>query len=222
MDIVSLLQMIAIVAIPLILAVTLHEAAHGWVASKLGDQTARSLGRVTLNPIRHIDLVGTIIIPLVMLVLSNFSFMFGWAKPVPVRWGNLRQPKRDMALVALAGPGANLLMAFIWAGVAACASSIYAYDPTLAWLASLVGKVGLYGILINCLLMVLNLIPIPPLDGSRVVSALLPDHLAYQYAKIERYGILILIVGLYFLGSQILHPPVQALFRFITELFSLR
>src|SRR3990167_7061083 len=164
----NIVHVIAVIILPLLFAITLHEAAHGWVANKLGDKTALMLGRVTLNPIKHIDLFGTIILPILMLVLSKFTFAFGWAKPVPVNWQNLRKPRRDMALVAIAGPLANLLMALIWAAIAKV-SVLFGGSTTNA-----VGKTfadffyaaGTFGISINIILMVLNLIPIPPLDGN--------------------------------------------------------
>lgn len=217
------LQLISVIALPLIFAITLHEAAHGWVAHRLGDHTAWMLGRVTLNPLKHIDLLGTIIVPIVMLLMSGF--MFGWAKPVPVNWEALRHPKRDMAWVAIAGPAANLVMALIWAFVAKL--SLYALNlgpsgsisHTVASYFELAGK---YGIFLNCILLILNLIPIPPLDGSRVVSSLLSPRLAYQYGKIEPFGIWILI-GLLFLGvlGHILQTPTLWLMQNIVQLFQL-
>jgi Zn-dependent protease len=217
MNATAIITKIAIIAIPLLFAITLHEAAHGWVASKLGDQTAKMLGRVTLNPIKHIDPLGTIIIPLAMLILSNFRFMFGWAKPVPVNWANLHHPRRDMALVAIAGPFANLLMAFIWAGIA----KLTLMGQPESGLLAVIVQMGFYGILINCLLLVLNLIPVPPLDGSRVVSAVLPPPLARKYDLIEPYGIWIVLAALFLFGARILLPPTYALVRLISHLFGI-
>lgn len=217
----SIIAKIAIIAVPLLFAITLHEAAHGWLANKFGDKTALMLGRVTLNPVKHIDLFGTIILPLLMMLLSHFSFMFGWAKPVPVNWNNLNKPRRDMALVALAGPGANLLMAFLWAAVAKLAIMATPHNPTLSTAAEFFMLAGQYGILINALLMILNLIPIPPLDGSRVLSAFLPPSLARQYELIEPYGIWILLAVIVLFGRQILGPPVAALYGIIAHLFQL-
>lgn len=211
-----LLQKIIIWAIPLIFAITVHEVAHGWVAYRLGDPTAKMLGRLTLNPIKHVDLIGTIIIPITLLILGGF--IFGWAKPVPITWQNLKNPRRDMALVAFAGPAANLLMAIIWACLAKI--GLYFTQETIIGLALI--TMGSVGIAINLVLMVLNLLPIPPLDGSRVLSSCLPGRMSYQFNKIEPYGFLILLV---LLGtgilSQILLPLVNTLQILIYGLFGL-
>ncbi len=200
------LQTFSIWALPILFAVTLHEVAHGWMAKRLGDPTAERLGRLSLNPIKHIDPLGTILIP-GLLILLNAGFIFGWAKPVPITWSNLRNPRRDMALVALAGPGANLLMAIAWALVSRLAN----YLPSM-WAARPLFYMGIAGITINIVLMVLNLLPLPPLDGSRVVAGLLPGRLAWQYSRIEPYGlwILLLLVVTGVLG-WILGPPVVVL-----------
>jgi Zn-dependent protease len=215
-------QMIAVAILPLLFAITLHEAAHGWVASQCGDKTALMLGRVTLNPLRHIDLVGTIIVPLVLLFLGGF--IFGWAKPVPVAWQNLRHPRRDMAAVALAGPAANFLMALLWAAVAKSAS-LFLINSPWQWVAvtgQFLEAAANFGILINCVLLVLNLLPIPPLDGSRVISSLLPARVAHAYEKIEAFGVWILL-ALLVLGilTALLWPPIQWLSRWIMDLFHL-
>lgn len=216
------IQSVAVAILPLIFAITLHEAAHGWVANKCGDKTALMLGRVTLNPMKHIDLIGTIILPIVLLFIGGF--IFGWAKPVPVAWQNLRHPRRDMALVALAGPATNLLMALIWAGLAKCAILFLAgsSQPWLATTGQFLQAAASFGILINCILLVLNLLPVPPLDGSRIISSLLPPAAAHAYEKIEAFGIWILL-GLLVLGvlSFILWPPVQLLVNWILNLFAL-
>lgn len=184
----NLIQKIVIWAIPILFAVTLHEAAHGYVANKLGDPTAKILGRLSLNPLKHIDLVGTIIVPLVLLTLGGF--LFGWAKPVPITWQNLKHPKRDMAFVAIAGPLANLLMALLWAA----GIKLGIYLKSSGYIAGVVlTAMGSAGVLINVLLMVLNLFPLPPLDGSRVVSSLLPNRAAAKYARIEPYEFFILL-----------------------------
>ena len=193
-------QTLLIYIIPLLFAITLHEAAHGWVASKLGDHTARMMGRVTLDPTRHIDPIGTIAIPLVLL-LSSSGFIFGWAKPVPINFNALRNGKNGMIWVALAGPGANIVMAICWLFV-----MIIAIKMNITVLI----EMGRVGILVNCVLAVFNLLPIPPLDGSRVISALLPNRLAYQYNQLEQYGLYILL-GLMFLGgfNYLVRPWVE-------------
>ena len=193
-------QTLLIYIIPLLFAITLHEAAHGWVASKLGDHTARMMGRVTLDPTKHIDPIGTIAIPLVLL-LSSSGFIFGWAKPVPINFNALRNGKNGMILVALAGPGANIFMAICWLFV-----MIIAINMNM----NVLIEMGGIGILVNCVLAVFNLLPIPPLDGSRVISALLPNRLAYQYNQLEQYGLYILL-GLMFLGgfNYLVRPWVE-------------
>ena len=193
-------QTLLIYIIPLLFAITLHEAAHGWVASKLGDHTAKMMGRVTLDPTKHIDPIGTIAIPLVLL-LSSSGFIFGWAKPVPINFNALRNGKNGMIWVALAGPGANIVMAVCWLFL-----MIIAINMNIAVLI----EMGRIGILVNCVLAVFNLLPIPPLDGSRVISALLPNRLAYQYNQLEQYGLYILL-GLMFLGgfNYLVRPWVE-------------
>lgn len=202
------IHLLAVLILPLLFAITLHEAAHGWVANKLGDKTALMMGRVTLNPFKHIDLFGTIIFPILMLLFSNF--LFGWAKPVPVTWQNLRKPRRDMALVAIAGPGANLVMAVIWLviGKIALVWGHGAISSAAQTTTSFFVLAGFYGVYINIILMILNLIPIPPLDGSRIVSSLLPPRLAYKYEKIEPYGIWILLLFLVLLSFSGKLSPV--------------
>ena len=182
-----LLAKIALAAVPVVLAITLHEAAHGYVARRFGDSTAWMLGRVTLNPLKHIDPVGTVLVPLGILLLTGGSFLFGWAKPVPVNFGNLRHPKRDMLWVAAAGPGVNFLMALVWAlvyglagGDAASASAALKY-------------MSLTGVFINLSLMVLNLLPILPLDGGRIAVSLLPHSLAVPFSRTEPFGFFIVI-----------------------------
>jgi Zn-dependent protease len=205
MEELNLMQRIAVWAIPVLFAITVHETAHGWMALRLGDPTAKMLGRLTLNPIRHIDPIGTIVVPAAMLFLGGF--LFGWAKPVPITWENLRQPKRDMAWVAAAGPLSNLAMALLWAMFARLGMAIGDASGDLAMYMMYTGVAGIF---INTILMLLNLLPLPPLDGSRVVSALLPGPLSYRYGLLEPYGlpilILLLITGL--LG-KVLWPLVM-------------
>lgn len=193
----DLIQTITVYAIPVLLAITLHEAAHGYVARMFGDATAHLAGRITLNPLKHIDLVGTIIVPLslaLMAVLAKGTpFLFGWAKPVPVNFGNLRRPKRDMIWVAGAGPGANLVMAVGWVLFARLLSAA-GIDERFFYL------VANAGVQVNLVFMALNLLPVPPLDGGRIAVGLLPHRLAWQFAKIEPYGLFI-IIGLLATGA---------------------
>lgn len=203
---VEMVQTIAVWALPVLLAVTLHEVAHGWAARYLGDTTAQMMGRLSLNPIRHVDPVGTVLVPLVFLLLPG-NFLFGWAKPVPVSYRNLRQPRRDMALVAAAGPLSNLLQALAW-GVLLKAAVAQGAEEGF-WMG--VRLMATAGIVINLVLMALNLLPVPPLDGSRVVASLLPPTAAMQYARIEPYGLFI-VVGLMVTGLlQPLMNPLMAL-----------
>lgn len=220
----NIIHIIAVIILPLLFAITLHEAAHGWTASKLGDKTALMMGRVTLNPVKHIDTLGTLILPILMLILSKFTFAFGWAKPVPVTWQNLRKTRRDMALVAFAGPFANLLMALLWAVVSKLSlvlgtgtEELFLRNTTVFFY-----NAGIFGILINVFLIIINLVPIPPLDGSRIVSAILPPKAAYSYSKVEPYGIWILFLLLMFgFLDRILLPPALNLSQFIRSLFGL-
>ena len=188
MEELTLVQRIAIWALPLIFAVTVHEAAHGWVADKLGDPTARKLGRITLNPLPHIDPVGTLLVPVLMLTFTGF--LIGWAKPVPVSVGRLGSPKRDMAIVAAAGPGVNLLMAFIWSLVLLVAHSLVHSMQAVAIPLLLMSVAGVF---VNLVLMAINLLPVPPLDGGRVLNGFLPAGVSRLYLKLEPYGLFILI-----------------------------
>jgi Zn-dependent protease len=190
----TLVQKIAIWALPVIFAITIHEAAHGYAARALGDRTAAMLGRVSLNPLRHIDPVGTVLVPGILLLLGGF--LFGWAKPVPVDFRNLRHPRRDMALVALAGPLSNAAMALLWGLLLKFAAPAAAAGEGL-WIG--LSNMAVAGIVINLILMVLNLLPLPPLDGGRVLTGLVPESLARWLDRIEPYGIFVLF-GLLFFG----------------------
>ncbi|QKT04762.1 site-2 protease family protein [Ectothiorhodospiraceae bacterium 2226] len=215
MEDLDLMQRIAVWALPVLFAITVHEVAHGWMARRLGDPTALMMGRLTLNPIKHVDPVGTVLVPGILLVFTGF--VFGWAKPVPVTWQNLRKPKRDMILVALAGPGANLLMAVAWALVARLGLMLMGEMP---WLGLPLLYMGAAGILINIILMVLNLLPLPPLDGGRVVSGLLPGPLSWRFDRLEPFGLFILL-GLLATGvlGMILWPPIEALQGLLHQIF---
>jgi Zn-dependent protease len=214
--------------LPVVLAITLHEAAHGWVAERCGDDTARALGRVSFNPIRHIDLFGTLLLPALLLLLKA-PFLFGYAKPVPVNFARLRHPKRDMIWVALAGPAANLLLAF--AAALLLHPAAFAPPALAPWL----GENLANAIFFNVVLAVFNMMPLPPLDGGRVLTGILPRSAAWRFARLERYGLLILI-GLLFLVPfaaqslfavefnplfELLWPPIQGLYSLILNLTGL-
>lgn len=212
----TLIQTLAIAALPVIFAITLHEAAHGYAARHFGDLTAWQAGRISLNPIRHIDLIGTIVVPVSILLLSAGNFLFGWAKPVPVNFGRLRKPKQDMFWVAAAGPGANLFMALAWALMFKFAEAApdNAYSLPMARMADI-------GIDVNLVLMALNLLPIPPLDGGRIAVSLLPHRMAWNFARIEPWGFPILLLLLFtgILGS-ILGPVIGLLRLLVAALFN--
>lgn len=212
------IQRIVIFALPLLFAITVHEAAHGWVANRFGDPTAKMLGRMTLNPVKHIDPIGTIAFPLLMILMSS-PIMIGWAKPVPITVQNLRNPKRDMAWVALAGPASNLLMALIWGLIARL--GLYAHGMGMDWLALPVISMGVVGITINILLMVFNLFPIPPLDGGRVLVSMLPGPMAWKLSRLEPYGIFIVLALFLFGGWEVIWPIVQGLSGLIETAFGL-
>ncbi|GMQ84273.1 MAG: site-2 protease family protein [Gammaproteobacteria bacterium] len=215
---VSLVQAISAWLLPVLLAVTVHETAHGWVARRFGDKTAEMLGRLTLNPLKHIDPVGTILIPGLMLLLPG-GFVFGWAKPVPVDWRNFKNPKKDMAWVALAGPVSNLLMGLAWAIVARIALGMSAEN----WVALPLLFMCVAGMFINTILMVLNLLPLPPLDGGRVLTGVLPAPYAYRFARIEPYGFFIL-VALLMTGvlGIVLWPLVSLFLEFLASVAGMK
>ncbi|MFL2964364.1 MAG: site-2 protease family protein [Betaproteobacteria bacterium] len=200
----SPIQYFTISIIPVLLAITVHEAAHGYAAKHFGDKTAYYLGRITLNPIKHIDPLGTVVIPGMLLLLSA-PFLFGWAKPVPVNFSNLNNPKKDMMWVALAGPASNLVMAIIWAII------LGLFKSSGTSHALFVIGMAQVGIMINLVLMLLNLLPIPPLDGGRMAVSLLPSPWSYKLASIERYGMFILI---FLIVSGLLSAILLPLLRF--------
>ncbi|WP_018231599.1 site-2 protease family protein [Thioalkalivibrio thiocyanodenitrificans] len=214
----NILQTIAIWAIPVLFAITLHEVSHGWVAKLLGDTTAQMLGRLTVNPLKHIDPVGTVLVPLaiifysVLILGTQYPIIFGWAKPVPVNSRNLRHPQRDMAIVAAAGPLANLVMAMFWALMIKLGFGLLG---TFDWVAMPLIYMGMAGITINIVLMVLNLLPVPPLDGGRVVSGFLPPRMSDAYDRIEPYGLFI-ILGL--LATGMLWAIIGPFFGFFVDL----
>ena len=219
MEELTLIGKIAIFALPVIFAITLHEAAHGYVARYFGDMTAAAAGRITLNPLKHIDPVGTILVPLVILLTSKLlgggAILFGWAKPVPVNFGQLRRPKQDMLWVAAAGPGINFVMAVFWALMIQLGHALgndFVSAPLML--------MGAAGVFINVILMALNLIPLPPLDGGRIAVSLLPVRQAMQYARLEPYGLFILL-GLLFTGVLgIILWPLISLFIGLIALVS--
>lgn len=199
----NLIQAIALAALPVLFAITLHEAAHGYVARHYGDPTAFNAGRISLNPLRHIDPLGTVVIPIAILMLSGGEFLFGWARPVPVDFGRLRHPKRDMLKVAAAGPLSNLFMACCWALLLKLAWEFPMHAYTLP-----LSEMSKIGIGVNVVLMVLNLLPIPPLDGGRIAVSLLPYSLAWRFAQLERWGFPILLLLLF---TDVLHKILSPL-----------
>jgi len=207
-----MMQQFAVWVLPVLFGITIHEVAHGWMANRLGDPTALMLGRLTLNPVKHIDPIGTIVVPITLLLMSSIAgtslFIFGWAKPVPVTFENLRQPKRDMALVAVAGPAANLFMALLW-GLLVKVASLFSGQEAV-WAGVPLLFMGLAGIAINSTLMVLNLLPLPPLDGGRILMGLLPSSLTGWLARIESFGMIILLLLLTSgILAQIMDPLVR-------------
>lgn len=217
MQIEQLIRDVAIGAIPILFAITLHEAAHGYVARHFGDMTAAKAGRISLNPLHHIDPVGTILLPLLMFWATSGAFVFGWAKPVPVNFSALRRPKQDMLWVAIAGPASNLAMALGWALL----YKMGLLFPENYFSGPLLGMAQI-GMQINVILMVLNLLPLPPLDGGRVAVSLLPHRQAFLLAKLEPYGMFILIfLAITQVLSLILLPLVNMVFKLIVLIFGI-
>ncbi|WP_133126933.1 site-2 protease family protein [Legionella nagasakiensis] len=215
----TLIQKIAIWAIPVLFAITLHEAAHAWMANRFGDSTAKMLGRLSINPLRHIDLVGTVLVPLLIGILTKFNFVFGWAKPVPINWDQLRHPRRDMLFVALAGPVTNFIMVVIWATCFKIALMLNPQSSTIALFLLLASQAG---IIINLILAYINLLPIPPLDGSRIVASLLSPSQSAIYLRLERFGFLIMLLLLITgLLGWLLSPLLIWSLYFIKSLFNL-
>lgn len=207
----TIIQQIAVYAIPMIFAITLHEAAHAFMAHKYGDDTAMLLGRLSLNPFRHIDFIGTIILPLLGVILGGF--IFGWAKPVPINFNRLKNPKVDLFWIAFAGPAANFVMALVWALILKLSAYLNAYFGTP------LNLMAQAGIAVNISLMILNLIPILPLDGGRMLFSLLPEKQAIAYARVERYGMWILIALLLFGGlNYVIKPLYLSIVNFILAL----
>jgi Zn-dependent protease len=222
MDITSLLRSLSVAVVPIIVAITFHEVAHGYVAYRLGDPTAKMMGRLTLNPLAHVDPFGTILMPLALFILSNGAFIFGSAKPVPVNFLNLRNPRRDGALVAAAGPGANILIAALSVVLFAAAARFFSggdgAGPYARGLAAPVMKMLQYSIVFNIFIAAFNLIPVPPLDGGRIMVGLLPQRQAMALSRVEPYGMLVVLL-LWVTGlANYLIMPLQALVRFLVGL----
>jgi len=213
----TLIQKICIWILPVLFAIIFHEIAHGWVALKFGDKTALMLGRLSVNPLKHIDLIGTILVPGILLAVGGV--IFGWAKPVPINARNFRHPRRDMAMVAVAGPLANLVMALIWALIMKL--GVYLTKDATALAAPII-YMGQAGVFVNIMLLVINLIPIPPLDGGRFISNILPLRISYYFDKLESVGLLLLLLLLVTgILSKIFAPLLYGLLNIIFSLFGL-
>ena len=215
MDIANIIQTVAIYALPVLFAITIHEAAHGYVARHFGDNTAWGLGRVTLNPIKHIDPLGTIAMPLMLYIATSGAFLFGYAKPVPVQFGNLRNPKRDMIWVALAGPASNLIQALIWGILLYLLQGAGVVEPFFI-------KMCQAGLLVNVVMFVFNLFPLPPLDGGRVLVGLLPYRQAVLVSRIEPWGFFV-VMGLVLtgvIGAIWMKPLMSATYALLQAVLS--
>jgi Zn-dependent protease len=225
LDLTSIVKDLLIAAIPILIAITFHEVAHGFVAYKCGDSTAKMMGRLTLNPIAHIDPVGTIIVPLMLFIFSKGTFIFGTAKPVPVNFYNLRHPRRDSALVSAAGPATNVIIAFL-----SILLLVLIYKISIAFTSSAfigqkiiipLNKMLQYSVSFNIFIAAFNLLPVPPLDGGRIVTSLLPAKHSYQFSKIEPYGIFIVLI-LWFTGiARYIIVPIQLFIELIIRMFLL-
>ena len=215
MDLANIIQTIAIYAIPVLFAITVHEAAHGYVARHYGDNTAWMLGRVTLNPLKHIDPVGTILMPLFLYIATSGAFLFGYAKPVPVRFDRLRHPKRDMIWVALAGPASNLIQALFWGALLYVLLGLGVSEPFFLQMCK-------GGVLVNIVMFAFNLFPLPPLDGGRVLAGLLPRHAANALSRVEPYGFFIVmaLVVTGIVSSLWMHPLMNATYGLLEVLLT--
>ena len=222
MDFTSTVQKLIIAAIPILVAITFHEVAHGFVANKLGDPTAKMMGRLTLNPIAHIDPIGTIVVPVMLFILSNGSFIFGTAKPVPVNFYNLKRPRRDTALVSAAGPATNIMIAFISILLYILIQVIFPPSSSSTFNQKIMTPLVMmiqYSISFNIFIAAFNLFPVPPLDGGRIATSLLPTKYAYHFSKLEPYGILI-VLGLWFTGiAHYIIVPIQTFIEIIIQIF---
>jgi len=224
LDFTSIVQKLIIAAIPILVAITFHEVAHGFVANKLGDPTAKMMGRLTLNPIAHIDPIGTIVVPVMLFILSNGAFIFGTAKPVPVNFYNLKRPRRDTALVSAAGPATNIMIAFISILLYILIQVIFPPSSSSTFNQKIMTPLIMmiqYSISFNIFIAAFNLFPVPPLDGGRIATSLLPTKYAYHFSKLEPYGILI-VLGLWFTGiAHYIIVPIQAFIQIIIQIFLL-
>ncbi|HLA01040.1 MAG TPA: site-2 protease family protein [Thermodesulfovibrionales bacterium] len=222
MDFTSTVQKLIIAAIPILVAITFHEVAHGFVANKLGDPTAKMMGRLTLNPIAHIDPIGTIVVPVMLFILSNGAFIFGTAKPVPVNFYNLKRPRRDTALVSAAGPATNIMIAFISILLYILIQVIFPPSSSSTFNQKIMTPLVMmiqYSISFNIFIAAFNLFPVPPLDGGRIATSLLPTKYAYHFSKLEPYGILI-VLGLWFTGiAHYIIVPIQTFIEIIIQIF---